>query len=57
MREPTPCNITANLHKKTGSIVVMHQYLVKKVPEVRKNKLFDKFMRFADKVSLTIIFI
>ena len=42
IKEPTPCNVTANLFKYTGKNIVLHQYAVTFEPEILKKNVFSK---------------
>ena len=48
VREPTPCNITANMFKYTGKDVILHQYAVTFTPEIMRKNIFQKFMRMVE---------
>lgn len=48
VREPTPCNVTANMFKYTGKDLTLHQYAVTFHPEVMQKNIFSKFMKMVE---------
>lgn len=48
VKEPTPCNVTANMFKYTGKDVILHQYAVTFTPEVMRKNIYQKFLKMVE---------
>lgn len=50
---PTPCQVTTNLFKYTGSDLTLHQYTVTFTPEVMQKNIFSKFLYMVELNNFT----
>lgn len=54
--KPTPCQITANLFKYTGSPLILYQYAVTFTPEILQRNIFQKFLQMVEANEFAVPF-